>query len=275
MKRMNRATLALLALVGVGALGPQQAYAQDGGPEHEDGWEFQLGAGAFYFPDYEGSKDYRVQPLPWLSARYTRGDRYVEIDGPGLRANIISGGAFEFGPIISSDFGRNADDIENVAVRALGDIDGALMAGAFANTGIDLGEGAGIDFSVEALTDISGVHDGATAKFEIGYRRPLFRNLMGMVGVSTTWADENYTQAYSGVTPAGALASGLPVFTAEGGIHDVELSTGLMYQVNEDWSMFGMLSYRQLQGSAADSPLVTQGGSENQSGFAFAIVRRF
>jgi outer membrane scaffolding protein for murein synthesis (MipA/OmpV family) len=275
MKRMNRATLAFLAIAGIGALAPQQARAQDGGPEREDGWEFQLGAGAFYFPDYEGSKDYRVQPLPWLSARYTRGDRYVEIDGPGLRANIISGGAFEFGPILSSDFGRDADDIENVAVRALGDIDGALMAGAFANTGIDLGAGAGIDFSVEALTDISGVNDGTTAKFEIGYRRQLSGNLMGMVGVSTTWADEKYTQVYSGVTPAGALASGLPVYTAEGGVNNVELSTGVFYQMNDRWSIFGMVNYKRLLNSAADSPLVTQGGSENQSGFAFAMVRKF
>jgi outer membrane scaffolding protein for murein synthesis (MipA/OmpV family) len=45
--------------------------------------------------------------------------------------------------------------------------------------------------------------------------------------------------------------------------------------MNERWSMFGMVSYKQLLNSAADSPLVTRGGSENQSGLAFAIVRKF
>jgi outer membrane scaffolding protein for murein synthesis (MipA/OmpV family) len=275
MKRMNRTTLALIAIVGAGALAPQQAQAQDGDHERKDGWEFELGAGAFYVPQYEGSKDYRVQPLPWLSARYTSGDRYVELNGPGLRANVVSGGAFEFGPVLSFEMDRDNSDIDNAAVRRLPEIDGALMAGVFAETGIDLGQGSGLDFSVEALTDIGGVSDGTTAKFEVGYRRPLNERLMGMVGLSTNWTDDNYAQTYSGVTPAGSLASGLPVYTADGGIQNVELSTGLFYQVTERWSMFGMVSYRRLLGSAAESPLVTHGGSENQGGFALAIVRKF
>ncbi|WP_299949699.1 MipA/OmpV family protein [Hyphomonas sp. BRH_c22] len=276
MIQLTRTALALALIAGAGTLLAMEAQSQEmSGPEKQDGWEFQLGAGAFYVPQYEGSKKYRVQPLPWLSAKYTKGDRYVEFDGPGLRANVISGGAFEFGPVLNFDFGRQASDIDDPAVRRLGDIDSALMAGVFAKRGIDLGQGAGVDFGIEVLTDVSGVTDGTTAKFDIGYQRLLTGNLMGMAGISATWADEKYTQAYSGVTPDASLVSGLPVFTAEAGMQKAEISTGLFYQFNERWSAFGMVSYGRLLDSAAESPLVTRGGSENQGGLAFAVVRKF
>ena len=193
MKPMKRAALALIAVVSASAaMTPHTAFAQEGEHESEDGWSFELGAGAFYVPQYEGSSDYMVRPLPWLSARYTRGDRYVEFGGPSLKANVISGGAFEFGPVLRYEMGRDADDIDNVPVRRLGDIDGALMAGVFASTGIDLGDGSGVDFSVEAVTDAGDDGQGSTAKFEIGYRRPMSERMMGIIGVIKPFPAEDY-----------------------------------------------------------------------------------
>ncbi|MEQ3650913.1 MipA/OmpV family protein [Hyphomonas sp.] len=275
MIQMTRTTLALIAIVGAGGLVPVKAQAQGApGPEHQDGFQFELGAGAFVGPDYKGSNDYRVMPLPFASIRYTRGDRYVALDGPGLNANIVSGGDFELGPLITFEMGRD-NDIENRTVRRLGEVDDAIMAGIFASKRIDLGGPGGIEVGAQVLTDVSGANDGMTAKFEVGYNRFLSQRTMLMIGASTSWADEKYMQAYFGVTPAGAAASGLPTYTAGSGVENVELSAGLMYRINERWSALGMVNYQRLLDTAADSPIVQLEGSEDQAGIMFGVSRSF
>lgn len=282
MRPTTPAALMLLASVAVGAALPLQAQAQDvveplqaqaQGPDR-DGFQFQLGVAALYRPEYKGSKDYEVSPLPFVSFRYARGDRYVALEGGSIKANIISGGGFEFGPILNFERGRD-DDIKNLPVRALGEIDDTLMAGGFLTKEIDLGRGTGLQFGAAVLADTGDANEGVNAKFEAGYHRQLADRWTVMVGASTTWADENYLQAYYGVTPAGALASGLAAYTADSGFENVEVSAGLRYRVNDRWSILGQASYQRLLDSAADSPVVLNGGSENQGQFVLAVIRAF
>ena len=238
------------------------------------GDRIELGAGAIIGPDYKGSSDYEVMPIPFASVRYTRGDRYIALDGPGLKANLVAGGAVEFGPLLTFEMGRD-NNIDNRTVRRLGEVDDALMAGFFASKRIGAGGPSGFEIGAQVLTDVSGANDGTTAKFEAGYNHFLSDRTMLMIGASTTWADEKYTQAYFGVTPAGALASGLPVYTPDSGIENVELSGGVMYRINDKWSVIGMASYQRLLDTAADSPIVRLEGSENQAAFMFGISRSF
>lgn len=269
-------------LLAIAALTPHAVRAQEADaegpdkaePKHEDGFELQLGAGAFYRPEYKGSKDYKVRPLPWGSLSYRRGDRYVEISGPSMRANIIGGGHFEFGPSLSSEMGRD-NDIDNLTVRRLGKIGNATMAGAFFKSEIDLGKGSGLQIGAEAAIDIGDTNNGKTAKLEVGYQRPMGNRWMAMTGVSTTWADKKYMQTYFGVTSVGSLASGLPVYSAKSGLENVEWSLGLFYRASERWSVISFLNYQRLLYSAAKSPIVRQVGTANQLGFGLAIVRKF
>ena len=53
-----------------------QALAQDTG---SDNWQFKLGAGVGLAPDYEGSEDYDIVPLPTLAVQ--KGHRYGELLG--------------------------------------------------------------------------------------------------------------------------------------------------------------------------------------------------
>ena len=271
MKPMYPAGLVLLATCGVSVLAPLQARAQEGG---QDGYRLELGAAALYRPEYKGSNDYEVAPLPYVSFRYSRGDRYVGFAGGLLRANIVPGGLFEFGPLVSFERGRD-DDIENLPVRRLGEIDDTLMAGVFISRDIDLGEDSGFQIGAEVLTDTGDANEGVMAKIEAGYHRRLADRWTVMLGASTTWADENYMQTYYGVTPAGALASGLTAYTADSGFENVELSAALRYRVNDDWSVLGRASYQRLLDNASDSPVVQRGGSENQGQVALVIIRTF
>ena len=141
--------------------------------------------------------------------------------------------------------------------------------------GFQLSGPAGIEVGAQVLTDVSGTNDGMTAKFEVGYNRFLSQRTMLMIGASTSWADEKYMQAYFGVTPVGAAASGLPVYTAGSGVENVELTAGLMYRINERWSALGMVNYQRLFDTAADSPIVQFEGSEDQAGIMFGVSRSF
>lgn len=56
----------LALLLPVTVLAVQPAAAQDG----KDPWRITLGAGAAWAPDYLGSDDYDVDPLPVVDIRY-------------------------------------------------------------------------------------------------------------------------------------------------------------------------------------------------------------
>jgi outer membrane protein len=61
------------------------------------------------------------------------------------------------------------------------------------------------------------------------------------------------------------LATGLPVYRPGGGIHGVALASGLSYQFNPTWGVFGYARYERQVGDAADSPIVLSSfGSRNQ-----------
>ncbi|MFN3400923.1 MAG: MipA/OmpV family protein, partial [Ferrovibrio sp.] len=55
-------------------------------PEKKD-WEIRIGAGALYQPEYEGSDDYEVSPLPLLMINYRD---LVFLRGTTLGANVFT-----------------------------------------------------------------------------------------------------------------------------------------------------------------------------------------
>ena len=78
------------------------------------------------------------------------------------------------------------------------------------------------------------------------------------------FSDGRYQRAYFGVTPAASLATGLPTYRPGGGVHGVAMASGLSYQFDKGWGMFGYARYERLVGDAAKSPIVREFGSRNQ-----------
>lgn len=244
------------------------ARAQDG-----DGLHLSLGAAGVYRPEFKGSKDYEFKPLPFVGLRYERGDYYVALEGPSLRANLVPGGFVEAGPMIAYERGRK-DDIKNLTVRRLGEIDAAVNAGVFARKRFDVGQDT-VTVGVEALTDTGKVHKGKLARFEIAYDRQLSDRWNLGVDASATWADRKYMQTYYGVSARGAAASALTPYAAKAGIESVEVGANLRYRVNDRWSALARGEYIRLVDSAADSPIVAREGSANQGQFVFALLYSF
>ena len=72
-----------------------------------------------------------------------------------------------------------------------------------------------------------------------------------------------------------AAATGLSLYTAEGGVSDVGLTAILDVSVTRAWSVTGVGGYSRLVGDYADSPIVTERGSEDQFFLGLALGRRF
>ena len=73
-----------------------------------------------------------------------------------------------------------------------------------------------------------------------------------------------YQRAYFGVDGEAALATGLPVYRPDAGVHALALASGLSYQFNPRFGMFGFAQYERLVGDAGKSPIIKEFGSRNQ-----------
>lgn len=249
------ATLAAAAL-------PLHAQAHDGD------WQVALGAGAIYKPDYQGSDDYEVRAAPYLSVNWRD---IVFLRGPALGVNAIRlDSGFKAGALLRYQFLLERDEDDNEALRGLGDIDGAVDAGVFASY-----ETGPWSMGLTLYQDISDTYDGSMAEFEFGYGVPLGERFRFEIEASTTWGDDDYMQTYFGITPEQSAASGLREYEAEGGFKDAGLTFGLNYRLTGHWLLSGRLAYERLLGDAADSPIVADEGSENQTSLAVFLGYRF
>lgn len=261
-------TLAWTAL-GLMAYGPASMAQSD--EDDDSAWEVGVGAGVVYHPDYEGSDDYEVDPVPLLLLNYRD---IVMLRGPGLMIDVFQLTGSElaedlsFGVIAKYDDGRERDD--NTVLWNLTEIDSGMEAGVFAE--YELGP---VSFGLTAVTDTGTRHEGTVAELKIGYQRALGMRLHGEIGVSASWADDDYTQSYFGISARDSQASGLREYTAEGGLKDAGVAASLHYLVSEHWRVTGRLAYRRMLGDAADSPLVEDEGSQNQAMGAVIVSYSF
>jgi outer membrane protein len=268
------AVAAILALPPVALAQQQQPArqqpAQAETPVKKD-WDIRLGAGASYQPDYEGSDDYEVAPIPLVMVNYRD---IVFLRGPTLGANLFTlqgpreGDKLQIGPLLRYQMGR--DEGDNDALRGLGDIDAGAEVGAFITY-----RAGPWSTGLTVFRDVSDAHDGLTARAAAGYMHAFSPKLRLRSEVATTWADDNYTETFFGITAAQSTRSGLRQYTAEGGFKDVGLTLDLDYSLTQNWGITGRLGFKRLLGDAADSPLVEDKGSANQFSTGLILSYRF
>ena len=249
-----KTTTTLVAIVLAAALNTA-AKAQDAGVHGT------IVAGVADVPDYEGADRQKV--VPFLIGRINDGNRYLAIEGPTFRANILDSQQVEFGPLISVT-PRRGSGIHSPEVARLGTIKDAIEVGAFAAISQSLSERDRIRIAIDAVQDVSGVHKGwlstARASFEASVSPKL--SLAGDLHV--TYASADYARAYFTITPAGAAASGLSPFKARSGVKDIGASVNIAYAIDQRWSLFGIGAYKRLVGSTAESPIVKNAGRAGQ-----------
>lgn len=267
-----RGWIAVLMAVGVA----DGALAQD---EKREGWSLNIGAGALVAPTYDGDDDYRLSLLPNVQLSY--GDSFFASVQEGVGYRWINTDELKAGPIGRIKFSRDEDGDQTFAVtgedtddlRGLGDVDTSIELGGF----IDYEIGA-LTLGFEARQAVSG-HDGFVVDVDarwsgrsMAFGPPIFWS----VGPRAKFVGESYNEAYFGVTPAQSLASGLPVYDADGGLHSYGLGASAVYPLTRDraWALVAVAGYDRLAGDAESSPLVRERGSPDQLSVGLFLSHR-
>ena len=234
-----------------------------------------VAVGAATIPDYEGSDDYDFMPLLMAKVNYKE-TYYAELVGPALRLNVSTYPAVEFGPILGYSGGRD-DDVDNNAVSRLREIDAGVEAGAFIKLPFKsvLTEYDSASISAQFLSDISDTHEGTTIKLSAGYDRWINKQLSLGASISTSYASDDYNDAFFSIDADNASRSGLNQYDADGGFKDIGLRINSRYALNEKWGVTGLIGYKKMIGDAADSPVVDDAGNDNQWMAGLGVSYRF
>ncbi len=244
----------------------------------------RIGLGAGLAPDYLGSDDLVAVPLPSFAFNIGRIPIQNNLLGveinirPGFRAPASGEAIFAYGPILRYDSGRNdGSKVEDPVVALTTPVNGTPQIGGFIEATLPLAMAQGDPALLTAriaVVQATQSYKGATLDASVGVVRPLGQWTVGG-GVAATWADGDYTSAYFSVTPADSAATGLPEYTASGGLLTAGLSLFASYAISEAWSVDLLAGYTLVTGSAADSPIVADRGSASQPFAGLGLTWRF
>jgi len=266
---------ALMTIAGMSLITATPAMAQmaEGSQASSRPTNF-VAAGVATLPDYQGSDDYRF--LPFAAARFEYAGVQFRTEGPGLAADLYENGPLELGVYARWSGGR--DDVEDEVVDRLADVESSIITGGFAN--LTLAEGVlterdRLGIGARAGIDALGEFSGAVWSVSADYGTALNRSVFLALSASVSGYSDDYADTLFSVDAAGALASGLPVFEAEGGVGDVGVTAVVDVAVSPRWSVTTVLGYSKLTGDFKDSPIVAIRGSDDQAFVGLALGRRF
>lgn len=251
--------------------------------------EISIGIGGGVVPSYVGSNNYVFTPGLAIrgkidnfsfSSRGTNLTVDLARERPGADTDIIFGPALNY----RADRTRRISDPQ---VRLLGKVDAGWEVGAwmgirqkhvFFKKGYDT-----LSFRTRIVKEIGGGHGSTMISPSIDYGLALSPSLFVAASASADRVGKGFGRTYFNVTPAGALASGLPVYTAAGQkggwlrssfnlVAAKSLSGGLN---DKGWSLVALASLGRLHGRYKDSPIVAQAGSRRQRMFGAGIAYTF
>jgi outer membrane scaffolding protein for murein synthesis (MipA/OmpV family) len=262
-----------LAIALGAALAATPALAQDAAANSVYSGDYlMVGAGGLYGPSYEGSDDYRIDPVPVIQGRLLGVGINAKPGGLALDFINDSGNkvTFALGPSARLRSNR-AVHIKDPVVAQLGTLRRAIEIGVAGGVSFNrvLNPYDTLSFSVDARWDINGAHRGMAIDPAVSYLTPLSKGIAVLVGADAEWADDKFMDYYFSVSPAGSAASGLPAFQAKGGWRKLGGSALIGFDLDGDLTNGGLAvaafgSYSRLLNDAARSPIVAIRGSRDQ-----------
>jgi outer membrane protein len=240
-------------------------------PAKAPAWQWTLGLGAAVLPDYEGSEDYELLPVPLI--RVQKGAVYGNLLGNHLTSNLVPDPNWRLGP--SARTRRGYGDVDNKRVNALREVNRDFEIGLKGGYDYRFPEGAVpnavLSLATEVLVDVSGESDGFVVTPSAHYGMLLNERWDARVGTSIDIASDGYTSYYFGVDRKGAQSSGLDTYNADGGVKDVSFNVGVGYKITEAWKLTLLGQYKRLVDDAADSPVVDDEGNPNNVLFGAVV----
>jgi MipA family protein len=236
--------VALFALVATPAV------AQEKEPRR-----YRVGLGAQVTPAYPGADEVRFGP--YINVDIARGDMPFgfEAQDESFAIPVINTSGIGIGPALNIQGSRTNSD----AGAPIGKVKTTVEVGGFVQSFLTPG------FRVRAeLRRGLGGHDGFIGEVSADLIARDGDRYVFSIGPRLVLTNARYQRAYFGVTGPQAVATGLPVYTPDGGLQSVGGTAGLTYQFSRRWGVMGFARYDRLVDDAADSPVVRGFGSRDQ-----------
>lgn len=210
-------------------------------------WSVTALASAEMLPRYSGSSSLQVRAYPLIDIRYKDVAFASAIEGIGV--NLLHSPEVRAGFAFNYDSGRSPSDAPRL--QGTENLRGAPDVKAFVDY---------VLFPVVLRADIRHTLGGApgwvadTASYV-----PVFYSdqLVIFCGLSLTWADHNWMNAYYGINAAASAASGLPIYEARAGLRSGSIGTDLAWTLNKHWLLNVTASAQRLGSQPSGSPLVS------------------
>ena len=186
-----------------------------------------------------------------------------EVTGSGASTDLVNSKLWRVGLSLRFDSGRKSGDA--VTTAGLPDIQRTLRGRLFASYALN----PDWQLSGSLSQDLLGHHGGLLAGLDLGWRLRHSEVTEWTAGVGIGAADGQHMRSYFGVTPQGALNSGLREFMPSAGLRDVHAGIGFTRALSPRWVAFGSAGLSHLIGPAAQSPL-TQTPTGGQVGLGLA-----
>ena len=243
-----------------------------------------IAAGAVAMPNYEGANETSIKPAAAIAGRI--GGVSISPRAAGLALDFIEGkkGAkinLNFGPVIRYRMSRSGT-VKDPVVARLGKLSGVVEGGVTFGATIKrvLHRADQMSIGVDVRWDLSGKGSGKIIAPTISYLSPVSRAIVVGGVVSAEFADQAYARYNYDVTPAGSAASGLPVYTARGGMKSFNVGGFIAHDLNNNLMDGGLalgagVMYSRLTGSAAETPITRIRGRRSQWTFALGLSYTF
>lgn len=245
-----------------------------------------IGAGFAYFPDYEGSNEHTWSPIP--AAQGTVAGMSFTLLANRVSLDLIPndtgpGWDFQLGPVAVLNLNRTKiSAIEDPRIKALGEVDTALEVGGYigiGRTGVITSDYDKLSVTLSYRHDVTSIHKTGIWTPAINYMTPLSTKALVGLFATAEIVEDDYARTYFGVTPAGSVASGLPVFTPRGGQKNIAFGGMFTYALTGDLTkglaLVTGFNYSKLLGDFAGSPLVSIAGSRHQWTFGAGLALTF
>ena len=241
-----------------------------------------IAAGGAYIPDYEGSDDYELTPAAAIRGRvsgiqfFTRAT-YLYVDFIPRGDGKLE---FDLGPIVGARLNRTGK-VKDDLVDALPELDTAIEVGGFAGVTYHglTNPYDSLSVRLDVVKDVGGAHESTVVTPTIDFGTPVSRYTYIGLSLSAEWAGGGYADYYYSISPAASLASGLPVYDADGGFKHWRIGAlvnqSLTGDLTKGLSLFGTAAYTRLSGDFKDSPIVDLRGSSSQWLAAIGLAYTF
>jgi MipA family protein len=226
----------------------------------------RIALGPQIYPAFPGSDKFDIGPF--VDVDRARGDKPFTFEAPdeSFGFSLVKVGGFRFGPALNWEGARTAEDVG----ADLPKVKFSLEPGGF--VALDVTDS--FRLRAELRKGVTG-HKGWVGSAGADYVLRDGDAWLFSIGPRVTWSDNRYHDAWFGVAPADATASGLPAYDPSGGIHAYGAAASFLTEITPRWGIQTYVKYDRLVGDAAASPIVRQLGSRDQFSGGVALSYTF